>query len=146
MIMLFWHGGNLNDYNEPVKHKKGRYEYGPGLYATTHYDTAKKYAKGSKKLYLLDVQKGKELSKSMLSINSVIDFVNLNIPKAKRKDLLERFEKYNKDNQIPANNFVTIILNEEALKASKMNVLREFLVNSGIDYEMVRNPLVGMKI
>ncbi len=28
---------------------KGRYESGPGLYLTTHYETARKYAKGGRK-------------------------------------------------------------------------------------------------
>ena len=37
-------------------------------------------------------------------------------------------------------NLVNILLNEEAIKPSKMNVLREFLVNNGIDYELVSNP------
>jgi hypothetical protein len=37
----FWHGGNLDDYNDIIAQKTGRYEWGPGLYITTHYDTAK---------------------------------------------------------------------------------------------------------
>jgi hypothetical protein len=39
----FWHGGNLDDYVDNIAHKKGRYEYGPGLYAITKYEVASKY-------------------------------------------------------------------------------------------------------
>ena len=42
--MNVWHGGKLEDsYQDSISHKKGRWEHGPGLYLTTHYDTAKKY-------------------------------------------------------------------------------------------------------
>jgi hypothetical protein len=138
--MIFWHGGNLNDYDQPMKHKKGRHEYGPGLYATTHYDTAKKYAKGSRKLYLLEIEKGNELTKSTLPFEVAEKFINSNVTKSKRNEVLERLSKYNKNNQVPANIFSNIILNSDALKSSKMNLLREFLVNNGIDYEMVNSP------
>jgi len=138
--MLFWHGGNLNDYQDSIKHKGGRHEYGPGLYATTHYETAQKYSKGSRKLYLIDIQKGNELNNSVLLIDSANDFIKSNAIKSKREEVLERLEKYNQNGKVPARNFLTILLNEEAIKSSKMNTLREFLVSGGIDYELVRNP------
>jgi len=138
--MLFWHGGNLDDYKDNVKHKKGKYEYGPGLYATTHYDTARKYSKGGKKLYLLEIEKGNELSKSKLQLDDVRDFINSNVTKSKREDVSQRIEKYNKDNYVPAMNLVNIVLNEEAIRPSKMNTLREFLVSNNIDYELVSSP------
>jgi len=138
--MLFWHGGNLNDYQHSIKHKGGRYEYGPGLYATTHYETAQKYSKGSRKLYLLDIAKGNELNNSTLSVELTNSFIQSNVIKTKRKEIVERLEKYNKNGQVPASNFVTILLNENALKPAKMNNLREFLVSNGIDYELVNSP------
>jgi len=138
--MLFWHGGRLDGYEDSIKHKKGKYEYGPGLYATTHYDTARKYSKGGKKLYLLEIEKGNELSKSKIQLDHAQDFINSYAIKSKREDVLQRVEKYNKGNYVPALNFVTILLNEEALKPAKMNTLREFLVSNNIDYELVSNP------
>lgn len=137
--MLFWHGGNI-DNNKPMKFKSGRYEYGPGLYATTHYETAKKYSKGSRKLYLLDIQKGKDLRDSLLPIQDINNFVKSNATKAKRKEILERLDSRNQNGQVPAYMFVNIILNEEALKPTKMTNLRQFLVDNGIDYELVSNP------
>jgi len=44
--MSFWHGGNLDDYDDVIAHKKGRSEFGPGLYLTTSWDVVQKYRKG----------------------------------------------------------------------------------------------------
>ena len=44
--MSFYHGGNLDRYDDNLIQRKGRFEYGAGLYLTTHYETAKKYARG----------------------------------------------------------------------------------------------------
>jgi hypothetical protein len=57
--MSLWHGGDLEGaYQETISHKKGRSEWGPGLYLTTHYGTAQKYSKGSRKLYMITIKKG----------------------------------------------------------------------------------------
>jgi hypothetical protein len=138
--MLFWHGGNLSDISQPIKHKKGRHEYGPGLYATTHYDTARKYSKGSRKLYLLEIEEGKNLEDATINIESAQSFIQNNVTKSKQSDLLERINNRTKDGSIPAYIFLNNILNADALKSSKMNLLREFLVDNGIDYEVVNNP------
>lgn len=50
--MSFWHGGNLHDNYEAISQKRGRYEYGPGLYLITKYDEAIKYTKGQRKFYI----------------------------------------------------------------------------------------------
>ena len=77
--MTFWHGGNLDEYNEIISQKNGRYEFGAGLYLTTHYDTALKYSKGSRKLYLVTVEKGNDINNALLEPNIVKDFINSHI-------------------------------------------------------------------
>ena len=37
--MSLWHGGNLTSDLVLIPQKTGRFEYGAGLYATTHYDS-----------------------------------------------------------------------------------------------------------
>jgi hypothetical protein len=138
--MQFWHGGNLNDYDENIAQKNGRYEYGAGLYLTTHYDTALKYSKGSRKLYLITVDKGNDINNSFLNLDDVKEFVLNNVIKNKQKEILERLEKYNQENKIKAFIFNNIILNEKALKPKNTINLREFLINNNIDYEIVDNP------
>ena len=138
--MVFWHGGDLDHYDDLISHKNGRYEYGPGLYLTTHYDTAKKYAKGSRKLYLISVEAGNDINKSILDINNVKEFIINNVIKNKQIDILKRIEKYNNDNTIKAFIFNNILINEKALSPKNTKNLRQFLIDNDIDYEMVDNP------
>lgn len=138
--MNFWHGGNLDDYGDSIAQKNGRYEYGPGLYITTHYDTARKYAKGSRKLYLVTVENGTDISEASLDEDKVRGFINSYVIGSKRKEILSRMEKYFVDGKIKANTFNVILLNNSAVKPSNTINLRSFLVDNGIDYEIVFNP------
>lgn len=135
-----WHGGDLRDgFSETMSHKKGRWEYGPGLYMTTHYDTAKKYAKGSRKLYKLTIEKGTDISEVKLDVDVVKEFIDTYIIKSKRKLFNSWVDSKQKDNKIFAEFFVNYIINEDAVKSSDTNRLRLFLVENGIDYALVSN-------
>lgn len=138
--MNFWHGGNLNDYDDVIAQKNGRYEYGPGLYITTSYDVASRYSKGSRKLYLITIEKGKDIQDSFLSLESVKDFMNKYVVSSKRKEIFIRLEKYIEGDMVPADIFNNLILNSKGIKSSNTRYLREFYVNNGIDYELVFNP------
>lgn len=139
-VMSFWHGGNLeNSYSDSISHKKGRFEYGPGLYLTTHHGTAQKYSKGSRKLYLIDVEKGIDGKNANLSINKTLEFINTYIIKNKRKEIINRISKYNKDDKIPVSIFINVIINEDAIKPTNTNEMRNFLVRNGVDYLTVPN-------
>ena len=89
--MTFYHGGNLDDYDEPVAYKKGRFDYGPGLcpgiYLTTHYGTAAKYAKGGRKLYLITVERGNDSESSYLKWDDVDRFLMAYCIKSKRNEV-----------------------------------------------------------
>lgn len=137
--MNFWHGGNLNDYNDVIAQKNGRYEYGPGLYITTHYGTALKYAKGSRKLYLVTVEKGQDLSNSVINEERAINFISKFVITSKRKEILNRMAKYFIEGSIKAYVFNNILLNEKAIKPVNTKFLRSFYVDNGIDYEIVDN-------
>jgi len=138
--MQFWHGGDLDNYDDIIAQKNGRCEYGPGLYLTTHYDTAKKYAKGRRKFYLISVEKGNDINKSLLDIEKVKQFIFKYVIKSKQKEILQRVEKYNKENTIKGYIFNNILLNEKALSPRNTSNLRQFLIDNGIDYEIVDNP------
>ena len=137
--MNFWHGGNLNDYNDVIAQKTGRYEFGPGLYITTHLGTAEKYAKGSRKLYLITVEKGHDINEALISEENVKQFTVLYIISSKKKEFWDRLQKYIKDGMVRARNFNVIILNEKAIKPANTKFLRNFYIDNGIDYEMVDN-------
>jgi len=136
----FWHGGNLDDYKDIIVQKRSRYEYGAGLYLTTHYNTAVKYSKGSRKLYLVTVKKGKEIHNTFISISEANDFINMYVLDKKKKDIILRLQKWEKDGKINASLFNNLILNEEAIKSTNTIYLRNFLLKQGIDYEIVHNP------
>lgn len=138
--MNFWHGGNLDDYDDIIAQKSGRYEYGAGLYLTTHYDTAYKYSKGSRKLYLITVEKGVDINDAVLDYEPVKSFIQKYAVSSKRKEVFSRLERFNKDGKVKAYVFNNILINEKAIKPINTQELRKFLVSNGIDYEIVDNP------
>lgn len=138
--MSFWHGGNLeNSYADSISHKKGRFEFGPALYLSTHHGTAQKYSKGSRKLYHIVVKKGNDSRDINLDFDKVKQFVKQYIIKSKQKEVLSRYEKYVKENKLPTEIFSNVILNEDAIKPTNTNQMRTFLVENGVDYMMVSN-------
>lgn len=139
--MNFWHGGNLDDFNDNISQKNGRYEYGPGLYLTTHYGTATNYAKGSRKLYLISVSIGNEINESFIDFDVCKVFVKDHVIKSLQKEVLSRLGKYKKENnKVKGYIFSNIILNENAIKSTNTKYLRQFYIDNNIDYEIVDNP------
>jgi len=137
--MSLWHGGNLDNLESFTTQKKGRYEYGSGLYLTTHYGTAAKYSKGSRRLWLVTISKGNDGKTANLNMENVKTFVSNHIVKKKQPEILQRMEKYNKGGQISFDIFNNILLNEDVLKPSETENLRRFIVDNGIDYISVSN-------
>lgn len=137
--MTLWHGGNLEYSSDNVAHKKGRWEFGPGLYLTTHYSTAKKYAKGSRKLYQVTISRGTNITEVELPLENVMTFVETFVSKVKRKDVIQRLQKHEKNGGINADTFLNIIVNENAIKNKDTDKLRSFLVSQGIDYSIQDN-------
>ena len=138
--MNFWHGGNLDDFNDIISQKNGRYEYGPGLYLITHHDTAIKYSKGSRKLYLITVSNGTDINDGFIDYKAANDFVRNYVIKNLRVPIWNRMDKYFVDGKIKAYIFNSIILNEKGLKPINTKFLRTLYISNGIDYEIVHNP------
>lgn len=135
--MTFWHGGNLDrDFDS---HKSGQWEYGPGLYLTTQYDVVQKYARGSRKLYKITVEKGVNINDVYLPLDIILNFVNMYIIKSKKNDVLTSINNRQKDNKLNVEIFLNIIINNNAIKNSQTSILKDFFVNNGIDYSLVYN-------
>jgi hypothetical protein len=135
----FWHGGNLSEYSDIIAQKNGRYEFGAGLYLTTQYDIAKKYAKGSRKLYIVTVQLGTDIQDSFIDTQKAIEFVKNYVITTKRKEILYYIDKYNVEGKIKGYLFNNLVLNHKAIKPTYTKYLRDFLIQNGIDYEIVNN-------
>jgi hypothetical protein len=139
-IMSFWHGGDLNDTSMRPQ-KKGRFEYGAGLYLITRYDVAAKYAKGSRKLYMVNVHKGTEIKSIDLDPEIAKQFVNSVVRPAKRKEILGVIAaNIERVGRLKADTFNNIILNYEGVGPKDTVTLSRFLVDNGADYELIGNP------
>lgn len=137
--MSFYHGGNLDRYEPSLAQKKGRYEYGAGLYLTTHYGTARKYAEGSRKMYLITVEKGTDVNNAYINLDRAKEFINKYAVAKLRKELVNIVDSYSKDTTIKAHIFNNILNNYKAIKPSNTNNLRDFFIENKIDYEIVNN-------
>ena len=140
--MVFLHGGNLDDIqsmDDFNKWTKGRVEYGPGLYLTTHYGTATKYAKGSRKLYKIEVEKGTDINSVSLDYDTVLQFISTILSKPKQKEYIVHASRFVKDGKINASIFVNIFINSDLISSKNGSAIRKFLVDNGIDYEVVQN-------
>lgn len=137
--MTLWHGGNLehatSDY---INHKKGKWEYGPGLYLTTHYHTALTYAKGSRKLYRITIHKGTNISEVHIPVEKAFGFIDNYVIRNKTREIKEKLNRWIQNNSIPANIFSNVIING-AMKNTNNHIFRKFLVDNGVDYELVPN-------
>lgn len=139
-IMSFWHGGDLSDTSMRPQ-KKGRFEYGAGLYLITKYEVAQKYAKGSRKLYKVDVNKGTDIRNVKIDYKDASEFVESYIPKSKHRDILFYLQdSIDRIGHLPADSFNNLILNSGALQSKHTVTLSQFLVNHGADYELISNP------
>ena len=137
--MNFFHGGNLNKYDDIIAQKNGRYEYGPGLYMIQDYYTASKYAKGSRKFYIVTVSHGTDINDVSLPVETIQNFVKLYVMANKRKLIWERLQRHVRDGQLEVYLLNNFLINEKALKPSNTPALRQFYINNGIDYEIVEN-------
>lgn len=139
-LFSFWHGGQLNNevlYSDHTQ-KRGRYEYGVGLYLISSYDIAKKYAKGSRTLYKVYVKKGNSLNKAFLNSNDCIEFIKNNVKKNKQKDIITRIiDRY--PEKINGNIFNNIMVNYELITPSNQNEIKDFYISNKVDYLIVDN-------
>jgi len=147
-IVRFYHGGSSLFNTEPkiMDTKKGRYEYGPGIYLTTSYDTARKYAKGNKVVHLVEIKANKivlpidikiELTDTIELISKKISMSSKNREKM-ISDLKRSFEQRQ---YLTANTVISLLVNNEVLKGSAGPKVSEWLSHMGVtaDFNQMSN-------
>lgn len=149
--LTLWHGGrNLeSSYHEFAPHKGGRWEHGPGLYLTNHYDIAARYAKGGNKLYKVTIVKGQDSDDVTIPFDDVSDFAKRLVKGKARKEFLEMCQTNMQRrglSGVPAKVVSTLALNLEAIQNSNTGELRRFLVDHGADYTFVQNYHGGASV
>lgn len=141
--ITLWHGGRYleSQYKEVISSKKGRWEHGPGLYLTTHYDTAYQYSKGGGKTYMVEIELGNNIKDILLNIEVVNEFVSKYVIGSKKKELLnDLYENMHRMNSMPfinAEHVLNLIFNLDAITSTKTKELANFLVENGVDYGTV---------
>jgi hypothetical protein len=135
--LTLWHGGDLkNGIDDNFVSKKGRAEFSSGLYLTTHYGTAQRYSKGSRRLYRITIEKGNDADDVIIPTEEMLSFVKTYVIKAKLKEV---YDAINRRSNLDAGIFINIIVNHDAIKPTNTGKLRMFLVQQGVDYTIVDN-------
>jgi len=130
---LLYHGGTMAAPSAP---KKGRWEFGPGLYLTTSYDLARKYGGGSRRVYRCEVARGNEINSVRIPAPAVEGWLKL-YGGTKRKQILADLARHLKDGTYPVSVLVNLCINCD-LRSSSAAALRAFLVEHGVSYSVDR--------
>ena len=138
-----WHGGRLPGLISSIKPPtKGKWEMGPGLYLTTHYSTAQRYAKGNKATYKIQLARGTELSRITVDKNTLFDFIEQTYSKVNAQVLLSYYNnpanvvRSTKEGRFVLGPLLNLTINDELLSSSKAAKLTEFFVQCGADYSI----------
>lgn len=145
--LTLWHGARAWSGDASIlPGRKGRSEHGPGIYLTTHYQTARKYAKGGGVTlrFTLDAQLG-WLEDANLPLADAEAFV-LSMPRVKdKKDILERLNGVAErlaprlgGALVPASTLVNLLVNADALVGENAPRTAAFLVAHGADASLTQ--------
>lgn len=143
--MELWHGGKDLEYyyDKPKTSTKGRWEGGPGLYLTTHYETARKYSKGGGATYKVDLDLGNHAKDVFIPIQDVVDFISSNVVVKHRKSIIEDIHDNAKRtktfDKVCSEVLINLCINYEALKGDKTLALNTFLVENNVGYNTIDN-------
>lgn len=146
MKLKLWHGGKRWDGEPAVRPpKKGRCEYGPGIYFTNSLEVAKKYAKGGKIITLAEIEVNQWLETAECSFHEIVKFVANRSWKGKNRlmeNLMQAGAIRTKHGLTGFNRPVSSLVNEfvNAGLTGKAGVeLAEWLAGRGIDASCTRS-------
>lgn len=148
--LVFYHGGNLKLSSDNrltpediarVPRSK-RIEYGPGLYLTTSAQVVEKYAKGSRKLYKVHVNPGKEINEVKVNISSIDELISsLGRPKVQKIHDRIKGSRFDENGKVGAYIILNFCINDNLLRTERgRKGMRDFLVKHGVDYEIHNSP------
>lgn len=134
-----YHGGKRWSQlpTELMPHKQGRYEAGVGIYFTNSYNTARRYAKGSRVVHLVELDKNyKELGDIQIPVTELIQFVK-SVSGLKRKsniinDIQRHAERIHSD-VVRLNVLNNLIVNHEAGAGRAGVEISKYFVSKGAD-------------
>jgi|TARA_S200002703_G_C3792996_1_gene244776 hypothetical protein len=137
-----YHGGK-KWYSIPTELQpsyKGRYEHGVGIYTTNFWQTASKYAKGSRVIHFLVIDKNyTDIRDVIVSKDEILKFVSdINFKNKKQliKDINSYLERRN-TNELPLNILNNLIVNNESGSGKSGVELTKFFIKHGGDVSLV---------
>lgn len=138
---LFFHGGNLQkfDYNEILTPKGGRYEYGIGLYLTTSRNVVEKYSKGSRKLYVVEIDKNiVSLDNVKVNVSEILNALKNILSKNDLITFKSRVDKMGKE-EISLESVNVILMNNDILKPKYASDIVKLFISKGADASVDSN-------
>lgn len=138
--LKLWHGSHRWSGRPEIRApKKGKAEYGPGLYLTTNYRTAEKYAKGSGKVLMMELYSDITwLESEKRDLKVLIDFVKDCYGLRKKKQIVDELTQLSeklKEGEVmmPVSYLVNTLVNNEVSHGQSGLLLNEWLVDQKID-------------
>ena len=121
-----------------VPHKKGHAEAGAGIYMTTSYETARKYAKGGGSVIRFELDRDiRWLEDARLDYHVVQSFIASHLPRRHRQTvgsgILGVYSRSSDGKTIPADALLNLMVNYEAIAGTPGVALAAFYVDHGID-------------
>ena len=134
-----YHGGKRWSMlpDELIPASKNRYEGGVGIYLTNKYETARKYAKGSRVVHIVDIDKNyRDIKGKELQIEDVVEFVKsvsgLKHKKEIIQDLISNSKRLNRP-YVHADVLNNLIVNYEAGAGNVGLEIPRYFISKGID-------------
>lgn len=142
-IFQVYHGGK-KWYSRPINlipSKKNRKNYGTGIYTTNFLNTARNYAKGSRVVHLLDIDKNyKDIRNIQINVNEAIDFIKKLKGLRKKQELINQLDNYLQrvgKQEINLSILNNLIINNDAAPGILGKQVSDFLVSKGADAELI---------
>lgn len=138
-----YHGGKkwFATPNSLIPSKKNRKNYGTGIYTTNFLNTARSYAKGSRVVHLLNIDKNyKDIRNVQINVSEAVNFIkNLNGLR-KKLQLINQLENYSQrigKQEISLSILNNIIINNDAAPGILGKQVSDFLASKGADAELI---------
>lgn len=136
LIKLYHGGQNWNEKPTIFPSKGKRYEHGNGIYLTTSYNTARKYAKGGKVVLAVYIDSNfKKISDIKIAKTEMLEFLKSN-PVRHKKEIIQDIESRYKD-IVPLYVLNNLIVNYESGSGNIGLAVNKFIVSHGADLEVV---------
>jgi predicted small metal-binding protein len=137
-----WHGAQRWEGSPEIRgHKEGNYEAGPGIYTTTRYMTARKYAKGGGSVLLMTLSPNLSFADDVkIPLADMLDYIKNTRMKAKKEiaaDLIDHAKRTHNEN-IGANILINLVVNWRAGSGEAGRSLAHFLASHGVDAALER--------